>query len=308
MFYKEYVDSRGRTVKQHAIMHYFYAAISILIFFIWLCNWTIVRPGTVGVVVDLFGSSKGVEDKELSVGMHWIAPWKSVYRFPTFEQNDTWQGNECFSFQTAEGLACDAEVGITYHLKPEYIPKVFSKYRRGMYEITHIFLRNYIRDAINNAASKLTCEQLYSDGKEKFFRDVEVHVREDVKPIGIEISRIYLIGRIHFPQNVINALNSKIEATQRAQQRENELRESQAEAEKHIAKVKGEASCLTIASEAQAKANELLSQSITSEILAKMAIDKWDGKLPMYIGGSSPVLMPFAEDVKFNQYTKSKKS
>lgn len=252
-----------------------------------------VPPGYVGVVVDLFGDKKGVEDEEIHVGMHFIPPWKNVYLFPTFEQNETWEKGDAFDFQTSEGLACSAEVGITYHFRPDMIHEVFCKYRRGMYEITHVFIRNYIRDAINTQASKMKIEDLYSTGKEEFFQTVEKEVRRQLEPIGIEISRIYLIGRFHFPPNVIAALNSKIEAIQRAQQRENELRESEAEAKKLIAKSQGDAKCRLIEAKSIAKANEIISESLSGEILAKMGIDKWDGKLPMVIsGGEQQVLMP----------------
>src|SRR5262249_52979941 len=150
-------------------------------------------------------------------------------------------------------------IGITYHLRPDTIPLVFQKYRRGMHEITHIFIHNFIRDAVNKAASKMKIEDLYGVGKEAFFDKVQEHVREDLKEIGIEISRIYLIGRFHFPHNVIAALNSKIEANQRAQQRENELREAEAEAKKQIAKAQGQAQCAILQAESEAKANTLLS-------------------------------------------------
>ncbi len=255
---------------------------------IWLFCFKMINPGYVGVVVDLLGDQKGVESKELHVGMHWIAPWKTVYQFPIFEQNETWEGqHEGFSFQTSEGMAVHADIGITYHLRPESIPLVFQRYRRGMDEITHVFIRNYVRDAINKAASRTRIEDLYS-GKETFFEDVEVHVREDLSPIGIDISRIYLIGRFHFPETVIKALNAKIEAMQRAQQRENELREAEAEAKKRIAQAEGQARCVIVQAEAEAKANEVLARSVTPELIRWQAMQKWDGVLPKVTSNATP--------------------
>lgn len=264
--------------------------IGIPLFIAWVFCFKMISPGYVGVVVDMLGDNKGVESKELHVGMHWIAPWKSVYQFPIFEQNDTWEGDrEGFNFQTSEGMAVSADIGITYHLRPESIPLIFQRYRRGMDEITHVFIRNYIRDAINKSASKTRIEDLYS-GKESFFEDVEKHVREDLSPIGIELSRIYLIGRFHFPQNVISALNAKIEANQRAQQRENELREAEAEAKKQIAKAEGQARCAIVQAESESKANLLLSQSVTAELIQWQAVQKWDGKLPSVTSGATPFI------------------
>lgn len=266
-------------------------ACAIFPFFIaWLFCFKMISPGYVGVVVDLLGDKKGVESKELHVGMHWIAPWKSVYQFPIFEQNDTWEGlREGFNFQTSEGMAVSADIGITYHLRPESIPLIFQRYRRGMDEITHIFIRNYIRDAVNKSASRTRIEDLYS-GKESFFEEVEAHVRSDLSPIGIELSRIYLIGRFHFPENVICALNAKIEAMQRAQQRENELREAEAEAKKQIAKAEGAARCLILQAESESKANLLLSQSVTADLIQWQAVQKWDGHLPTVTSGATPFI------------------
>lgn len=261
-----------------------------VIFLSWAFCFKTISPGYVGVVVDMLGDSKGVESKELHVGMHWIAPWKTVYQFPIFEQNDTWEGErEGFNFQTSEGMAVSADIGITYHLRPDSIPAIFQRYRRGMEEITHVFIRNYIRDAVNKSASHTRIEDLYS-GKESFFEDVEKHVREDLSPIGIELSRIYLIGRFHFPQTVISALNAKIEAVQRAQQRENELREAEAEAKKQIAKAEGQARCLLLQAESESKANAVLSKSVTLELIQWQAVQKWDGKLPTVVSDGIPFI------------------
>jgi regulator of protease activity HflC (stomatin/prohibitin superfamily) len=262
------------------------AIVSCISFLIGVFSIKTISPGYVGVVVDMLGDSKGIENKEIHVGMHFIPPWKNVYQFPIFEQNNTWEGNhEGFNFQTSEGMAVSADVGITYHLRPECIPTVFQRYRRGMDEITNVFIRNYIRDAINKSASKTKIEDLYS-GKESFFEDVEMHVRSDLQPLGIELSRIYLIGRFHFPQNVIDALNSKIEANQRAQQRENELREAEAEAKKQVAKAEGQARCVILQAESEAKANLVLAKSVTPELIQWQAVQKWDGILPNVTSGT----------------------
>lgn len=259
-------------------------------FILWTFFFSMISPGYVGVVVDLFGDKKGVEEKELHVGAHFIPPWKELYRFPIFEQNHNWEGNDCFHFQTGEGLAVNAEVGITFRLDPSKIPYIFQKYRRGMDEIIHIFLRNYIRDAINKAASKCKIEDLYGKGKEAFFDTVEDQVKTQLAETGINISRIYLIGRFNFPPSVISALNLKIEAIQRAQQRENELREAEAEAKKRIASAKGEAECRILDAQAQAESNRIITESLTKDLILWRAVGQWDGILPKFLGDSTPLI------------------
>jgi|SRR6185312_10577182 len=264
---------------------------SIVLIF-WCFFLKMISPGYVGVVVNYFGDNQGVSTKELHTGVHWIAPWKMVYEFPIFEQNITWEDNEEFNFQTKEGMAVNAAVGITFNLHPEFVPSIFQKYRRGMDEISHLFVRNYIRDAINSAASKMAIEDLYGSGKEEFFHQVQLGVARDLGSLGINISRVYLIGRFGFPKGVIDALNAKIEATQRAQQRENELREAEAQAKKQIAHAEGEAKCAILKAESEAKANLVLAKSITPELIQWQATQKWNGHLPQVVGKDSSIIIP----------------
>lgn len=272
---------------------FIYIVVTLLVaFVIYTFSFVMISPGYVGVIVNMFGSDKGVEENKLQVGAHLIAPWKAVYKFPVFEQNHLWDGERKFTFQTAEGLVVEAEMGITYHLRHDKIHVLFAKYRRGMDEITDVFIRNFTRDAINKCASKLKIEDLYGTAKEKFFDDVQSLVRHDLHDLGIVIERIYLVGNLHFPESVVKALNAKIEAVQRAQQRENELRESEAEAKKQMAKAHGEAESALIRAKAQAEANQIISLSLTPELIHWQAVQKWNGELPTALGNQS-MMLPF---------------
>lgn len=275
------------------------ACIGIITF--WVLFLKMISPGHVGVVVNYFGEDQGVDPKGLTTGMHWIAPWKTVYEFPTFEQNITWEGPNGFNFQTAEGMAVHCDIGVTFRLIPEHIPAIFQRYRRGMDEISHLFIRNYVRDAINTQASKMAIEDLYGTGKEEFFKGVQASVSRELAQLGFNISRIYIIGRFGFPDNVIHALNAKIEATQRAEQRENELREAEAQAKKDVAKAEGAARCRMAEAEAEAKsnymlaesaarANKLLGESISEGLVRYQTVEKWDGKLPNVCGPNTPFI------------------
>lgn len=252
-----------------------------------------IKPGEVGVVVNMLGDVKGVETDEKTVGIHFVPPWKSLFVFPIFEQNHQWTGADSFTFQTSEGLTVNADIGITYHLKPTRIHELFARYRRGMEEITHLFIRNNIRDYINRYASKMKIEDLIGPKKEEFFADVLHAVQKELNDMGFVITHVYTIGQFHVPENVKVALNDKIAATQRAQQRENELREAEAQARKVIAETEGVAKSKIIKAKAEAEANLLLSKSITKELLEWNSINKWDGKMPYAMSGQGmPFILP----------------
>jgi len=271
----------GRTSK-------FWAFIVICIFAVtfWGKCFIVISPGQVGVKINLLGDDKGISPHVLDTGMHWVAPWKRIYRFPTFMQNHTWEGHKNeFNFQTSEGLSVSADIGISYRVAPDRVPYLFSQYRRGLDEITHVFLRNYIRDALNKTASKMKIEDLYSSEKQDFFESVERCLRTTVEDKGIIIERVYLIGKFHLPETVVAALNLKIEAIQRAHQRENELKEAEAVARKHIAIAQGEADAQLIRAHAEAESNKLVMESINMKLIILQAVQRWDGKLPETIAG-----------------------
>lgn len=273
------------------------------------CSWEKVPAGYKGIKVYLLGGDKGVDHEELGVGRYVIGLNEELFLFPVFKQNYTWtqsstegsESDESFTFQTKEGMTVNADVGITYSINQDKVSDVFQAYRRRIDEITDTFLRNHVRDAFNSVVSTMEIESVYGVGKADMVKKVESMVRDAVKNIGIDVEKIYLVGQLRLPQSVTKALNAKIEATQRAQQRENELREAEAEAKKkvaeaqgmaesNIASARGEAEAVLLKADAQAKANKVLSNSLTEKLIEYEKIKKWDGKLPQFTG-NGPVPM-----------------
>ncbi len=248
-----------------------------MLFILFLMCVNRISPGQVGVIVNLLGNEKGVEPDTMGVGINFTAPWKNVYVFPTYDQNHVW---EDIKFQTQEGLQVSSNIGVTFSLEGDKIPVLFAKYRKGIEEITDIFIKNNVRDAINVVASKMKVEDLYGEKKEEFFYNVKKILSEELIQIGFNIHKVYIIGNFDVPSLVTEALNRKIEAIQRAEQRENELREAEAEAKKQIAKAKGEAQSKIVAATAEAEANEKLSKSITKKLIQLKFLEKWNGILP----------------------------
>lgn len=259
-----------------------------------------VPAGNVGVKVFLLGGDKGVDSQTLSPGRYWIGFNEELYLFPTFTKNYVWTAakdegspnNEEITFQTKEGMEVSMDVGIAYHIPPDKAAGVFQKYRKGIDEITDIFLRNTVRDAFVSAGASRPVESVYGEGKSALLAEVQKNVAEQVKEIGIEVEKVYLVGSMRLPQQVVAALNAKIQATQTAQQRENEVREAEAAAKKAVAVAQGDAESTLVRAESQAKANRLLSESITETLVRYRSLEKWDGKLPttMIPGTATPFI------------------
>jgi regulator of protease activity HflC (stomatin/prohibitin superfamily) len=259
-----------------------------------------VPAGNVGIKVNLLGSDKGVESEVLGVGRYWLGWNEDLYVFPTFMQNYVWTAgvdegspnDESISFQTADGMTANADIGISYSIDPNKVALIFQTYRRGVEEITDTFLRNMVRDALVKQASNKPIEYVYGAGKAELIAAVQKDVSDQVGPLGINIGKIYWIGEIRLPEVVLKSINAKNAATQMAQQRQNEVAQAKAEADKKIEDARGQAESLLKVAEAQAKANKVLAESLTTEFVQYQAITKWDGKLPttMIPGQATPLV------------------
>jgi regulator of protease activity HflC (stomatin/prohibitin superfamily) len=255
-----------------------------------------VPAGNVGVKVYLLGGEKGVDVETLSPGKYWIGWNEDLYVFPTFTQNYTWAAEpeaptRAIGFQTSEGLSVSADIGISYSIDPAKVPLVFQKYRKGVDEITDVYLRNMVRDALVTKTSSQPIETVYGRGKADLIAAVEKAVRDQVSPIGINVERIYWVGEVQIPETVKKALNAKIEATQKAQQRENEVAQAKAEADKTVEEARGSAESTLLRAKAEAEAIRVRGEALReNKALVDLTLaERWDGKLPVNMYGQGAV-------------------
>jgi regulator of protease activity HflC (stomatin/prohibitin superfamily) len=275
------------------------ALTAVLVFGGWaLASWQKVPAGHVGVHVYLLGGEKGVDSVQRPVGRHFIGWQQEMYLYPTFTQNYVWtkgvdpgsEGDESISFQDRQGLEINADIGIAYNVDPSQVTDLFQKYRKGVDEITDTVLRNYVRDALNTEASVMIVEDIYGAGKSGLMDRATDRVKKQVEPFGIRIEKIYWIGAQRLPAGVQAALNAKIEATQKAQQRENEVAQAKAEADKAREEARGVADATLLRAQAEAEAIRIRGEALRDNpaLVDLTVAEKWNGTLPAYyVGGGS---------------------
>ena len=259
-----------------------------------------VPVGNVGIIVHKLGGNKGVDSDEVGVGRYWLGINDELYIFPTFTQNHVWTkekteggpNDDSFTFQTKEGLNVNTDVGIAYHIDPSKVSTVFQRYRKGADEITNIVLRNAVRDAFNKSASTVSIEAVYGAGKAALMEDVLKTVAEELHPIGIEVENVFLVGNMRLPETVVEAINAKIGATQKAAQRENEVAQAKAEADKVIETARGEAQSKLAIAKAEAEAIEVKGNALRNNpnVIEFEKVAKWNGELPQVMSGAIPMI------------------
>lgn len=222
--------------------------------------------------------------------------------------------DESITFSSVEGVNATANVGFSFHIDPSKAPQLYSRFRQtDMRELAYGYMRNVIREAFSEVGSKMPIQDIYGAGKTKLVSDVARKCQEVLGKDGVVIDQLTINGALTLPQNVAAAINNAMAATQNAIQSENKVRQIKAEADQAIAAAHGaaeaarqqaqgqadallisskaEAAARGMASEAENKANNLMQASLTPQILHFRAIQKWDGKMPTYIGGGTTTPM-----------------
>lgn len=258
-------------------------------------NCTRVPAGYMGLKVYLLGSNKG-EVEVLGVGRHYAGWNEDIYTFPVSSQTKMWtredtrdsDGNEEFSLQTRDGMTATADVGVQYRITNESTKLVplFTKYRSTIHggefnTAVQTLLRARIRDAFNATCSKVNSEDLYGEKRVTIIEDAMKIVKGELENDGIFIEKLYWVNAIRLPQQIVEALNSKVQATQEAQKVENE-----------IAKAKAQAEIRLVEARAKAQENSLKQGAMTQAVLMEKWIEKWDGKLPDVVSDRALIPMP----------------
>ncbi len=267
-----------------------------------------VPAGNVGVKFYALGGAKGVDTEILKPGRYWIGMNEELYLFPTYIQNYVWTespaegspNDESISFDV-EGMKFGADVGIEYTVDPLMVPKLFQQYKKGIDEITDIHLRNMVRNAFVKYSATMKVDEVYGTGKAGLLANVLKDVQDKAGPNGIKVANIFLIGSLKFPPSVTTAISKKIEAAQKTFQRQEEVKQERANADKatavakgkadsKIIKAEGDAKSINLIATAQAEANRVVNKSLTDRILKYRQLQKWDGKLPQVTSGGQNLI------------------
>ncbi len=259
-----------------------------------------VSAGMVGIQSTVTGSDKGL--KAVSIGPDWVFhnPFtSSVTEYPIYMQTAVWTHNkdeghpidESITFTAKEQFQVAADISLAYTLAPEHAAEFYLKFRLDdIDKFTHGFLRNMAREKFDNVAGKYPIESIMGDNAQ-FLAETKAELQKELTPYGVKLEQFGFIGSPRPPQTIIDSINAKVQATQLAMQKQNEVVQATADAAKQVAQAKGNAEATILNADAQAQANRKLSDSLTPNLVQYRMIDKWDGKLPEVQSGNGGLML-----------------
>ena len=254
--------------------------------------FAIINSGEVGIKV----TTGKFEPEALPAGLHFyipvlqkIIPVNTRIRLITYSNvttaalGDTYRGfegglrrNPAISVLDKRGLTVNIDLAVQYRLKAESAPATIEKWGSGWEEK---IINSKVREVVRDVVGQYTAEQL-PEMRNQIASAIETKVKQSVdelpnQPVvltSVELRTINLptkikdqIERVQIAkQDVTIAEQEKEKAKQQAQKAAEVAR---GEAERNRIEAQGEADKIRIEAEEQAKANSLISRSLTSELL-----------------------------------------
>ena len=182
--------------------------------------------------------------------------------------------NKAIFGETADNIGIYVGMNCTAMIEEKDAAKFLYRYNNTPLEtIIDTDIKKMVEDRFNIETAKYLSTDLGLK-KGEIMEAVKTYVVEYFKDYGITITVLGLKEGLSFENPAIQeALDAKFASEQELEIQQNKN------------------AALLAKAEAEAKANKILAESITEEILAQLYYEKWDGKLPTYYGGDGNALI-----------------
>ena len=228
------------------------AGLLVLILF-WSRMTVTVGSGEAGVLFRTFGTGVDVENT-YSEGFHFLAPWNKMFVYEVRQQ----EAGEKMKVLSSNGLDISVELSAWFLPDHANLGNLHRKIGQGY---LNRVVRPALRSATRSVIGRYEPEQIYSSKRDVIQDEIFEETAEILKNQYVVINEI-LIRDIVLPPTIKGAIESKLKQEQEALEYKFRLQKATQEAQK-----------IRIDAEGKAKANEILSKSLTDKILQDRGIE-----------------------------------
>ena len=248
----------------------------------------IVDAGNRGVLLN-FGAVD--VSRSLNEGIHFVVPVRdNVVQMEVRTQRIT----EDAASASQDLQDVRTQVALNYHLDPDNSQNVYKNL--GL-DYTNRVIVPAIQESVKQVTARFNAEELITQ-RESVKTEIEQQIRARLAAYNIVVDAIS-ITEFEFSPEFVRAVEAKVAAQQRALQAQNELRRIEIEAQQAEARAVGEQQANIARAEGVRQANVLQAQGEAQAIttideqlrqspsyLEWLKSQKWDGQLPLVVGGS----------------------
>ena len=266
-------------------------------------SWRNINPGFVGIVFDK--ANHNVTTGALEPGWTFINPLtKAIQEYPVTIQtypmvqssDEGVSRDDSIKVQSNEGQQINLDVVIQYQVEKAKASQLYLDWGGAPISVVEAgVVRQYTRSQVPVVASKYTWEEITSTKRAEMVEDI-------ISILTKEFDRRHLtlvsfgIREVHLPLALQRSLDQKIQAQQAAEQQKYQLAQAVVKADQDVAQAtglanamkqqaEGEATATLTKAKAQAQANDLLSKSLTPALIQYQQLQRWDGRVPLFLGG-----------------------
>ena len=255
-----------------------------------------IEPGHVGIVIHRGGG--GVDPTPLGPGFHFRNPaMTAIQEYPTFMQNlvltrESTEGspnNDEINVNSVEGQPLSLDVSMSFELDGAKVPALYQTFRTNVETISHGYIRQAIRQSLQEVVGNEEIAAILGPKKAEVVTQTQAMLQKKLDVYGIQV-RQFTLNEFRAPKAVMDAISLKNVMQQQSLTAQNELQKNTFQAQGDSIKAVGRAKAILAEAEAQAKANEMLSRSITGSLVQYEMAKRWNGQMPQVTGGAMPML------------------
>ncbi len=213
----------------------------------------VIDPGQVGVK-HAFGT---VDTRPLLPGIHMVAPWSSIERYSTREEQFPQAGDEAESIEalSSEQMGMTVDAGLRWQINPQDAPRIFLEI--GTEDQIHSIVHNAIRQGVRDGMVRFSINDISKRTEIAEYMQALVdsalitQPRAGGEPFRIAEVTAFFLRDLQPPAQVVAAINGKI------------AQEQQIQTERHRVEV----------ARLQSDQQRLLNQTLTPEALTKQYLE-----------------------------------
>lgn len=211
-----------------------------------------IKPGERGVIFDRFSGLK--KDEIYEPGFHVKAPWNELILYDVTETKI----EETMDVLDKNGLSIKVDVSVRFHpvySRVGYLHEIF----RGDY-VNRLVIPE-VRSTVRKVMGRYTAEEIYSTKRSEVETSI-IEETEDILDENYITMRALLIRSINLPEQIKMAIENKLKQEQEALAYQFRLDRERSEAER-----------MRIQAEGEARANEIINNSLTDKLLKMRGIE-----------------------------------
>ncbi|MFY7810192.1 MAG: prohibitin family protein [Flavobacterium sp.] len=213
-----------------------------------------IASGQAGVLYRTFGGGVEVKSPPLDEGFHVVAPWNDVFIYEVRQQ----EISETMQVLSSNGLEIKLDATAWFHPVKEKTGLLHKEKGENYKERVLI---PALRSATRSVVGRYTPEQLYSSKRDAIQDEIFNETKKLLVNQYIQLNEV-LVRDVTLPATIKVAIETKLKQEQESLEYEFRLEKAKKEAERQ-----------RIEAEGKARANVILSASITDKILKEKGIE-----------------------------------